>query len=164
MLKQVPDLPMPRFVVLRHQDAPCRELHWDLMLENGDVLVTWALENEPGPGPMSCRAERLADHRTLYLDYEGDVSGGRGMVTRLDAGVYTPEQTGDRRVVVKLDGGRLRGTATLEVSGDDNQRWRFLFVPDGTAASGLSATSTVGEPSDPRDTVSPAMKTSSSPS
>lgn len=164
MLSQVPNLPMPRFVVLRHEGAPGRELHWDLMLEEGDVLRTWALENEPGPGAMSCEAERLPDHRSLYLDYEGEVSGGRGTVTRLDAGVYTPEQNDDRRVVVKLDGGRLRGTVTLAGSGDDNQRWRFLFVPEGTAASGLSVDSTVGEPSDPRDTVSPAMKTSSSPS
>jgi hypothetical protein len=164
MLSHVSNLRMPRFVVLRHEGAPGRELHWDLMLEEGDVLRAWALANEPGPGATSCRAERLPDHRPLYLNYEGEVSGGRGTVTRMDAGVYTPGQTGNQRVIVKLNGVRLRGTATLAPAGDGDQRWRFLFVPDGKAASGLSADSTVGEPSDPRDTVSPAMKTSSSPS
>ena len=38
-----------RFVVLRHEpgEAGPRELHWDLMLEFGDGLRTWALKSEP---------------------------------------------------------------------------------------------------------------------
>jgi hypothetical protein len=31
-------------------------------------------------------AERLADHRRLYLDYEGEISGNRGRVVRLIRG------------------------------------------------------------------------------
>jgi len=38
-----------RFVVLEHQPGPksSRGLHWDLMLEHEDSLLTWALEKEP---------------------------------------------------------------------------------------------------------------------
>lgn len=157
---------MPRFVVLRH-DCPesyGRGLHWDLMLEVGDALRTWALADEPGTGPVACCAEHLPDHRLLYLDYEGEVSGGRGTVTRLDAGDYLVKQNDDRAVAVELNGTRLRGTATLLPPGEDDQRWRFLFVPEGTAASGFSAGPAAGIPPDSRGTVSPAIKTSSSPS
>ena len=147
-----------RFVLLRH-DVPRgaepltggRALHWDLMLETAGVLHTWALAEQPYPAGTNCLAERLADHRLLYLDYEGEVSGGRGTVSRLDGGIYTPVDNGESKVVVRLNGASFRGTATLARS--DDQRWRFSFVSDGTAASGLAGASTVGDPSDSRGTV-----------
>ena len=143
---------MPRFVVLRHDCRPdyARGLHWDFMLEVGDVLHTWALVCEPA---AACLAERLPDHRLYYLDYEGEVSGGRGTVTRWDAGDYAVMQTDDNTIVVELHGARLRGTATLAPMSGQDQRWRFSFEPAGTAASGLSPDSTTGEPSDSRGTV-----------
>ena len=74
---------MPRFVVLEH-DHP--DLHWDLMLESDERLTTWALPPQPF-GAFQCSAKRLPDHRKRYLDYEGEVSGGRGCVRRIDAGI-----------------------------------------------------------------------------
>ena len=79
---------MPRFVILTH-DFP--ELHWDLMLEQGEVLRTWRLAERPVAG-MLIEAEALANHRRHYLDYEGPVSGGRGSVTRFASGNYVVEQ------------------------------------------------------------------------
>ena len=79
---------MPRFVVLRHElppDSP-RGSHYDLMLEAGGVLQTWACEKLPRLG-QTVAAERLPDHRLAYLDYEGPVSG-RGDVTRVLSGEY----------------------------------------------------------------------------
>ena len=73
---------MPRFVILEH-DHPV--LHWDFMLEAGDVLRTWRLSAPPIRGAIVA-AERIGDHRRLYLDYEGPVSDGRGNVVRWDAG------------------------------------------------------------------------------
>ncbi|HVA50293.1 MAG TPA: DNA polymerase ligase N-terminal domain-containing protein [Pirellulales bacterium] len=129
---------MPRFVVLRHDLPPesGRGLHWDLMLEAADVLQTWALAEEPS-ADAACLAERLPDHRRAYLDYEGEVSGGRGTVTRWDAGDYLPLPAEGESVVVELHGRRLRGTARLERPAADGQRWRFSFV-EGAAASGRS--------------------------
>lgn len=76
---------MPRFVILEH-DHP--ELHWDFMLEAGDVLKTWRLARMPAQAGESIPALRLGDHRLAYLDYEGPVSGNRGEVQRRAAGTY----------------------------------------------------------------------------
>src|SRR5438874_2539346 len=65
---------MPRFVILEH-DWPTR--HWDFLLEAGDVLRAWRLLDEPAPG-KAVLAEPNFDHRLLYLDFEGALSGNRG--------------------------------------------------------------------------------------
>jgi hypothetical protein len=75
---------MPRFVLLEH-DHP--RPHWDLMLEAGSVLWTWRLPQVPSP-PCTLPVERLPDHRLLYLDYEGPVSGARGTVRRVLSGTF----------------------------------------------------------------------------
>ena len=75
---------MPRFVILEH-DWPTR--HWDFFLESGPVLRAWRLLAEPAPGRV-VPSEPNAEHRRLYLDYEGPVSGGRGNVVRWDAGTF----------------------------------------------------------------------------
>jgi DNA polymerase Ligase (LigD) len=114
---------MPRYVILEH-DHP--ELHWDFMLEAGDVLKTWRLADRPRAG-QPVRAEPSFDHRQLYLDYEGPVSGNRGTVTAWDRGTYEGEagELGEGRVVVKLTGERLRGTVTLERGKTGQWGWRF---------------------------------------
>ena len=83
------DTQMPRFVILRHETPPGyeRPTHFDLMLEWGESLRTWALPSFPQVGE-SIEAEELAPHRREYLDYEGDVSGGRGCVERRAAGEF----------------------------------------------------------------------------
>ena len=145
---------MPRFVVLRHDVAngTPRGLHWDFMLETGEVLRTWALSTEPAYG-ASCPAEQLPDHRPLYLDYEGEISGGRGTVSRYDWGDYRLVRAEQDVVVVQLTGARFRGTATLRQMGADGQRWTFSFASEGTAASGFSRGSTASESSERRGTV-----------
>lgn len=118
---------MPRFVILEH-DHPF--LHWDLMLEAGDALRTWRLLQEPkipgiseNLGDLEIEAEALPDHRLAYLDYEGPVSGGRGVVKRRDAGEFTWGETTEERIEVELRGEVLRGRAVLRRSSDG--RWTF---------------------------------------
>lgn len=143
---------MPRFVILRHELPPDagRESHWDFMLECGDALITWALAEEPSSG--SCLAERLPDHRRAYLDYEGEVSGGRGSVTRWDAGVYTRLSASHDPLSVKLEGARLRGIARLELIDEPAQRWRFSFEP-GAEAMGGAGDASPSDLSEPRGVV-----------
>jgi hypothetical protein len=57
------------------------------------VLLTWRLDDAIGRalagtgGPVGdFEAVRIADHRYRYLDYEGEVSGGRGTVLRIASG------------------------------------------------------------------------------
>src|SRR5436190_15625047 len=83
------DASMPRFVVLFHEmPADCeRGAHFDLMFEANGVLLTWAAAELPATG-TSVAAERLADHRLAYLEYEGPISGGRGNARRVDSGDF----------------------------------------------------------------------------
>jgi hypothetical protein len=113
---------MPRFVVLEH-DHPHR--HWDLMLEAGAALRTWRLAAPPAPG-LAVAAEASFDHRPVYLDYEGPVSGGRGSVVRWDAGTFAIEEESQERFVLRLEGGRLRGRAVMAPAGAGTMTFRLL--------------------------------------
>lgn len=113
---------MPRFVVLEH-DHPT--LHWDLMLEAGDKLRTWRLaqppEKEAGPIP----ATALGDHRKMYLDYEGPVSGGRGSVVRWDSGEFACADAAaePHLEMILFHGSRLHGCWLLQHL--DGADWQF---------------------------------------
>ena len=113
---------MPRFVILEH-DHPL--LHWDLMLEAGDVLETWRLAAPPGTQAIDAAA--LGDHRRMYLDYEGPVSGKRGNVRRWDAGLFDEEagSTSEARLL-RFHGTRIKGRWRLERT--DGADWRFALT------------------------------------
>jgi len=86
-----------RWVLLLHE-LPDGSRHRDWMIErpgagSGDGvqgLITFRVEaGEDGnafPGSEPFEGERLADHRAAYLEYEGEVSGGRGRVRRVASG------------------------------------------------------------------------------
>jgi len=112
---------MPRYVILEH-DHPC--LHWDLMLETADVLRTWRLEAPPQPG-KAVAATAIFDHRRMYLDYEGPVSGNRGRVLRWDHGTFSWQKTEDDHLAVELNGVRLHGSVVLKRAGAEE--WTLSF-------------------------------------
>ena len=118
---------MPRFVVLEH-DHPV--VHWDLMLESGGALRTWRLAGPPVPGAGPVAAEPSWDHRLVYLDYEGSVSGGRGRVTRWDGGTFEWEQATGEGVAIRLCGRRLHGRLVVERAGAG---WQAVVLPDAPA-------------------------------
>jgi hypothetical protein len=102
---------MPRFVILEH-DHPV--VHWDLMLEAGAALRTWRLARAPSTPGEVIDALALPDHRLFYLDYEGQVSGGRGVVKRWDAGAYETLASCDAAELrVRLHGAQIRGVVRL---------------------------------------------------
>lgn len=117
---------MPRYVILRHECPPgyVRPSHWDLMLEAGGVLRTWALLGDPA-GSERIAADALDDHRLDYLDYEGPVAGNRGTVARWDQGTYQVERESDEQLVVWLRGEKLQGQARLARADDAAHRWYF---------------------------------------
>jgi hypothetical protein len=122
---------MPRYVILwhelpeTHRLAAERTSHWDLMLERGEALRTWALADEPAIG-RGGDAQPLPNHRLAYLEYEGPVSGNRGRVKRWDSGTYKIVQESATRLVVELSGQQLTALATLE-KGDGSHFWRVSF-------------------------------------
>lgn len=106
---------MPRFVLQEH-DHPF--LHYDLMIEVGDVLWTWRLDVALPPGERLA-ACRIADHRCAYLDYEGPVSGNRGTVRRVDGGEYDWVERQADRLVLQVRGRRAVGRLVLGRTGDE---------------------------------------------
>jgi hypothetical protein len=131
---------MPRFVLLYHDCPPGfeRPSHWDLMFEKGAVLRTWALAGLPR-GWLSdsaasealdkfVDAEQLADHRLMYLDYEGPVSGERGQVRRLDAGTFAALDESPVHWELELWGNRLRGRIRLERHAVDTKQWTLACI------------------------------------
>ena len=113
---------MPRFAVLIH-DSP-RVLHYDFFLEAGKVLKTWSLPRLPEPGrEVPCDA--LPDHRPIYLEYEGPISGGRGTVARWDQGTYSVEVWSDDEIVVQIAGDKIAGRVGLWLR---SGQWRFKWA------------------------------------
>lgn len=104
------------FVIQEHQVAP-GDLHYDLMIEAGEVLVTFQLDEAPHAEGVAGR--RSFDHRRRYLDYEGPLSRGRGEVRIWDRG-QVEDLEGDPREAryrLRFQGERLRGEWTLREEG-----------------------------------------------
>ncbi len=118
---------MGRYVILRHDFATRgRDVHWDLMLEVGQVLRTWALADAPAFG-TAIAAEQLSDHRLAYLDYEGPISGNRGSISRWDCGQFTILSESPDRLDLRITGDRLKGDATLRRQAEDSATWEFAL-------------------------------------
>ncbi len=111
------------FVLLEHQPprgdsqspagvpAPTPATHWDFLLElpGQELLAAWRLSENPIGRTEPVPAECIADHRRLYLDYEGPISGGRGFVRRVDRGESTVRECDQGRVLAELRGAGLSG-------------------------------------------------------
>ncbi|MBN1853062.1 MAG: hypothetical protein JW829_10075 [Pirellulales bacterium] len=133
---------MPDYVLVYHEcpEDYIRSSHWDLMLERDGVLWTWAIDRLPAgwarelgipdpsaaldDGPMI--VERLDDHRLAYLDFEGDIRGGRGMVRRYCRGHCDWVLAIEDRIVVRL-GSPLSGTLTLDRIGLVDPHWQLVW-------------------------------------
>ena len=97
------------------------------MLEMGATLRTWRLPKPPFAG-CELPTEPLPDHRLLYLDYEGPVSGDRGSVQRWDAGEFEIVEESPDRLVVRLSGKILCGSARIERE-MNSERTTIRFAP-----------------------------------
>lgn len=130
---------MPRFVILHHQLPPesPRRSHYDLLLDTGELLSTWAMDTPPN-AHAPVQAQKLPDHRRAYLDYEGPVSGNRGMVSRYEAGTYDTVSEDEDRLVISIAGQHLHGQLIIARAADGADTYRVSFSP----ASGKDATST----------------------
>ena len=121
---------MPRYVILLHE-MPAnsdRPTHFDLMLEENGVLRSWAMDRMPAPDEL-VSAQQLDDHRLAYLDFEGQVSGNRGRVSRVAAGMYELTDESKVEITVRLHGEKLSGELSLTREDDSAHLWRVSFVP-----------------------------------
>jgi hypothetical protein len=75
-----------RFVVLHHSGV--QPEHFDLLIQvpGQEALLTWRVEAPLESWGNGTIAVRIADHRAIYMTYEGEISGGRGTVKRVAEG------------------------------------------------------------------------------
>ena len=108
-----------RYVILRHDDVV--EPHFDLMFETlpGSMLATWRSALWPIVYPLEIT--RLRDHRRLFLEYEGEISGGRGSVTRVTDGDCEVEIGEGGVWTIRLTSGAAPTTLVLRQV--DGERW-----------------------------------------
>jgi bifunctional non-homologous end joining protein LigD len=123
---------MPRFVVQRH-DRQGQLTHWDLMLEQGDVLKTFRLDRPPVDVlTEAVSAIAIADHPVRFLTYEGSVNQGLGCVQIAERGTYTATLQTQESWDMEMDGAILRGRFLL--SHVQAERWRLSRTGPGLSS------------------------------
>jgi bifunctional non-homologous end joining protein LigD len=112
----------PTFMVHKHH---ARRLHYDLRLERGGVLVSFAvpkgLPTEPGVRRLAVHVE---DHPLEYASFEGTIPRGEygaGEVRIFDSGTYEPLEWTKDKITVRLHGERLQGEYHLVRT--EGQNW-----------------------------------------
>lgn len=114
-----------RFVVQHHVIGA--DAHYDLMIEEGNALATWRLPTALAQiGDMPTPAERIAQHRRVYLDYEGPVSGDRGSVSIHERGVCRLLVGREDRWEIEFEGDRTRARVILQRLGSAATEWSIV--------------------------------------
>lgn len=132
----VPTGPVPAgrddtFVIQQHH---ARRLHWDLRLERGGVLVSWALPRgvprDPADNHLAIRTE---DHPLEYAEFAGTIPAGEygaGQVRIFDRGRYATEKWRDDEVIVRFEGTRVTGRYALFRTGGDDWMIHRMDPPE----------------------------------
>ncbi|WP_454597083.1 DNA ligase D [Qipengyuania sp. SM2507] len=135
------------FIVQKH-DAT--RLHWDLRLEIGGVLKSWAVTKGPSPDPDIKRlAVRTEDHPMSYAEFEGTIPKGEyggGTVMLWDRGTWAPIAGKSASDIDKghlhfcLEGERMRGEWLLvrlkKKPGEKRENWLLRKLQDEHAQEG----------------------------
>ena len=126
---------MRRAVLLLHT-RPDGTSHFDWLVArapgDGSPLVSFRLGVRPdAPGVRGFEAAAMPDHRARYPTYEGALTGDRGEVERLAAGVVERGGFSDRAADVTIRWGddpiRYEGEAAA------GGVWRFIVTPGDAA-------------------------------
>lgn len=114
------------YVIQKHAAT---NLHYDLRLEMDGVLKSWAVPKEP---PVEVGVKRLAvqveDHPVAYATFEGAIPEGEygaGTVEIWDKGTYKMVDRKEIKLVVEINGEKLRGQYVL-VRFRDKKNWLFF--------------------------------------
>lgn len=134
----------PIFVVHKHDAS---RLHYDLRLQIGDVMPSWAVPKGPSTNPADKRlAVHVEDHPLDYADFEGTIPQGEyggGTVMIWDFGTVTfkpdrspAEQLSAGRIEFELHGRKLRGGWALVHTkmGGTEKNWLLMKRRDEFAS------------------------------
>jgi hypothetical protein len=107
-----------RFAI--HKHTLSEKTHWDLMIEQGDKLKTWRLENPPEKlATQKTKATPIFDHDKKFLTYQGPVNNGKGNVEIVDEGSCTIQSTIKNELQINFDGKKLKGKFSLIMQQSD---------------------------------------------
>ncbi|MHC4594238.1 MAG: DNA polymerase ligase N-terminal domain-containing protein [Planctomycetota bacterium] len=111
-----------RFVIQKHTQG--KNVHWDFMLQSGEVLQTYRLDKAPEEVlRQTANAVKIFNHPLKFLTYQGAVNKGRGNVRLTEAGTYQIIHQKHNRIELSLNGQILKGKFTLiHIKNDD---WQF---------------------------------------
>jgi DNA ligase D-like protein (predicted 3'-phosphoesterase) len=133
-------VPAGVFVVQEHQATAH---HFDLRLEVGGVMRSWAVPKGPSMDPGAKRlAVEVSDHALAHNDFEGRTNGGAVIVW--DRGSYEqggrvpwPEALERGHAVFVLHGEKLRGGFALQrTRADSKPQWLLIKRRDEHARPG----------------------------
>ncbi|MDX6702631.1 MAG: bifunctional non-ous end joining protein LigD, partial [Baekduia sp.] len=109
------------------QEHSATRLHWDLRLEHGGALASWAIPNGLPWAPTDNRlAVHTEDHPLEYLEFHGEIPKGNygaGSMTIWDQGTYDVLKWEPKKVEVALHGERVSGRYALFPIGPDPKDW-----------------------------------------
>lgn len=130
------------FVVQLHA---ARRRHYDLRLESGGVLMSWAVPKGPALDPVEKRlAVHVEDHPLAYADFEGVIPSGEygaGAMIVWDRGMWLPLADPDAglesgKLLFELRGHKLQGVWTLVRIKKSPNEW--LLIRERRGRSGPS--------------------------
>ncbi len=126
------------FLVQKHAAS---RLHYDLRLEWGGVLWSWAVTRGPSNDPAEKRlAVRTEDHPLNYKDFEGTIKKGEyggGTVMLWDQGIWEPlhdpaKGIAEGKLHFRIKGDRMKGGWALVRMRKDknNARENWLLIKE----------------------------------
>ena len=126
------------FVVHRHE---ARRLHYDLRLEMGGVLKSWAVPRGFSYDPTVKKlAVRTEDHPLAYTEFDGVIPKGEyggGTMTIWDRGRYEllkaddgPQAVEAGKLEIRLRGAKLRGEWHMVKTRSEKQEWILFKARD----------------------------------
>ncbi len=141
-----------RFVVHKHHATAD---HYDLRLQVGDVLRSWAVPKGPSLDPADKRlAVETEDHPLEYVDFEGVIPAGEyggGPMIVWDTGTWAPMGDAEKDLAsgafkFRLAGEKLGGgwmlTRLKPKPGEKKHNWLLFKERDGAAAPGVDILAT----------------------
>ena len=130
-----------RFVIHEHHAS---RLHFDLRLEIGGVLKSWAVPKGVSMNPQEKRlAVAVPDHSLGYINFEGTLAEGTygaGRVAIWDSGEFeanenAQEQLKKGKLVFTFYGKKLKGEFTLVKMWNQEKNWLIIKSKDEFAAA-----------------------------
>ena len=124
-----------RFVIHEHHAS---RLHFDLRLEIGGVLKSWAVPKGVSMNPKEKRlAVAVPDHSLGYIGFEGKLAErtyGAGEVRIWDKGEFETENAVEQlekgKLVFTFYGAKLKGEFTLVKMWNQEKNWLIIKSKD----------------------------------